>query len=90
MVASLNDDYTVDPVGSVSIIEMATGNVTTIGFISYNDKKVSLQNKGIRIFGNNGVSTVAQDIELEYIAVTEDGAYAYVGCQETTHSLLLI
>lgn len=81
-----NDDYTIDPNGSVSIIDMSSGvgaaSVTSIDFIPYNDKKASLQNKGIRIFGNNGLSSVAQDIEPEYIAVTEDDSKAYVSCQE--------
>lgn len=48
-----NDDYTVDPEGSVSIIDISGGvnnaTVTNITFESYNDKKISLQNKGVRI-----------------------------------------
>lgn len=81
-----SDDYTIDPDGSVSIIDLSLGigaaTVTSIDFTAYNDKKASLQNRGIRIFGNNGASSVAQDIEPEYIAVTEDDSKAYVSCQE--------
>jgi hypothetical protein len=81
-----NDDYTVDPEGSISVIDLSAGvtsaNVSHITFESYNDKKTSLQNKGIRIFGNNGTATVAQDLEPEYITITADGKLAYVSCQE--------
>lgn len=88
-----NDDYSIDPEGSVSIIDLSNGvanaTVTTIGFTEYNDKKVSLQNKGIRIFGNNGAASVAQDMEPEYITVSADGLKAYVSCQEN-NALALI
>ena len=81
-----NDDYTIDPMGSVSVIDIAGGaaaaTVQTFTFEDYNDKKVSLQNKGIRIFGNNGMSSVAQDMEPEFVAFSPDGAYAYINCQE--------
>ncbi|MCB0572979.1 MAG: esterase-like activity of phytase family protein, partial [Saprospiraceae bacterium] len=79
-------DYTVDPEGSVSVIDISGGvgsaSVNTISFAAYNDRKVSLQNKGIRIFGNNGTATVAQDLEPEFITITSDGNRAYVNCQE--------
>ncbi len=78
------DDYSMDPEGSVSIIDVSGGfaspTVTNITFESYNDKKVSLQNKGIRIYGPN--ATVAQDLEPEYVAVTDDDKLAYVALQE--------
>ncbi len=81
-----NDDYTVDPMGSVSVVDISEGvtnaTVVTITFETYNDKKVPLQNKGVRIFGNDGAASVAQDMEPEYIAFSPDGAYAYVNCQE--------
>ncbi|MCB9333738.1 MAG: esterase-like activity of phytase family protein [Lewinellaceae bacterium] len=77
-----NDDYTVDPPGSITIIDVANFSTTTLDFSAFNDKKTYLQNKGIRIFGNNGQATVAQDMEPEYIAITPDGSRAYVGCQE--------
>ncbi|MCB0669939.1 MAG: esterase-like activity of phytase family protein [Saprospiraceae bacterium] len=82
-----NDDYDVDPPGSVSIIDVAmamTGAqaVVNISFESYNDKKASLLNKGVRIFGADGMATVAQDMEPEYITITADGSRAYVNCQE--------
>ena len=81
-----SDDYTNDPEGTISVIDLSSGvlsaSVTSINFNAYNSKKASLQNKGIRIFGNNGLSTVSQDMEPEYITVLQDGSKAYVGCQE--------
>jgi 2',3'-cyclic-nucleotide 2'-phosphodiesterase (5'-nucleotidase family) len=78
-----SDDYLTDPEGSVSIIDISGGvasaTVTNVTFEGYNDQKVSLQNKGIRIFGPN--ATVAQDLEPEYIAIAED-TLAYVAMQE--------
>lgn len=81
-----NDDYTIDPIGSVTIVDITNGlvgaPVTHIDFTSFNAKRAYLENKGVRIFGNNGLSTVAQDIEPEYITITEDNSKAYVNCQE--------
>ena len=81
-----SSDYTVDPEGTVSIVDLSTGvaaaSVTSIDFNDYDTKKVALQNKGIRIFGNDGAASVSQDLEPEYIAVSEDGTKAYVSCQE--------
>lgn len=79
-----SDDYSVDPEGSVSIIDLsnglATATVTTIGFTDFNAKKASLLNKGIRIFGPN--ASVAQDLEPEYITISPDNNRAYVSLQE--------
>ncbi|HPE58401.1 MAG TPA: choice-of-anchor I family protein, partial [Bacteroidales bacterium] len=79
-----NDDYTVDPEGSVSIIDMTVGaanltnaNVITAGFAAFNG---AILDAGIRIFGPG--ASVAQDIEPEYIAISPDGTKAYVTCQE--------
>ena len=81
-----NDDYTIDPEGSVTIIDLSGGvsaaTATQIYFTDYNDKKMSLINRGVRIFGNGGTQTVAQDLEPEYIAISEDNSWAYVACQE--------
>ena len=84
-----NDDYDVDPKGSVSIIYLSgTANsgistdVTTIDFTSFDNRKNELLNKGVRIFGNDGNATVSEDLEPEYIALTEDDSKAFVGLQE--------
>lgn len=88
-----NTEYTIDPEGSISVIDLSNGvsnaSSTSITFESYNDKKVHLQNKGIRIFGNNGNATVAQDLEPEYITVTPNGKLAYISCQENNALVVL-
>ena len=79
-----NDEYTVDPEGSISIIDISGGigsaTVMTAGFAGFNDRKQELINKGVRIFGPN--ATVAQDLEPEFIAVSPDGSTAVVTLQE--------
>ncbi len=82
-----NDDYTIDPEGSVSIIDVSGGfenltqdNVTTANFRAYNDRRDELIAAGVRIFGPN--ATVAQDLEPEYIQVSADSTTAWIALQE--------
>ncbi|MBD2107154.1 choice-of-anchor I family protein [Nodosilinea sp. FACHB-13] len=82
-----NADYTIDPEGSISIIDLSGGvanltqaNVTTADFTVFNAQRDALVADGVRIFGPN--ATVAQDVEPEYIAVTGDSSTAYVALQE--------
>ncbi|MCB9348466.1 MAG: choice-of-anchor I family protein [Lewinellaceae bacterium] len=86
-----SEDYTVDPEGSVSIIDISAGAanpaVTTLDFTAFNSQQASLAAQGVRIFGPG--ATVAQDLEPEYIALSDDGAIAYVVCQEN-NALVLI
>ncbi len=77
-----NDDYTVDPEGSISIIDVATSTVMTADFRAYNGREAELRARGVRIFGNNGQSGAAQDLEPEYITLSADGSTAYVSLQE--------
>jgi hypothetical protein len=86
--------YSVDPQGSVSIIDLTGGyatltnaNVTTIGLTSFNGQEAALRAQGIRIFSTS--ASVAQDLEPEYIAVSEDNTKAYVTLQEN-NALLTI
>ncbi|MBD2652828.1 choice-of-anchor I family protein [Synechocystis sp. FACHB-383] len=89
-----NEGYTVDPVGSVSIVDI-TGGFTnlvaqTATFDSFNAQKADLLAAGVRLFGQifdeNGNfvrnSTVAEDVEPEYIAFNGDGSKAWVTLQE--------
>ena len=80
-----NDAYTVDPEGSVSIInlpenieDLTQDDVTTADFKDFNSLKEQLIASGVRIFGPG--ATVAQDLEPEFIAVA--GNTAYVTLQE--------
>jgi hypothetical protein len=84
-------DYTVDPEGSVSVIDLSGGiaslsqaNVTTVGFAGYNSQATQLRAQGIRIYGGLAAtpSTVAQDLEPEYIAVSANSQTAYITLQE--------
>jgi 2',3'-cyclic-nucleotide 2'-phosphodiesterase (5'-nucleotidase family) len=82
-----NDDYNIDPEGSVSIIDISGGidnltqaNITTVEFTTFNDQKEALISAGVRIFGPN--ASVAQDLEPEYIVVSKDSHTAYVALQE--------
>jgi NAD pyrophosphatase/5'-nucleotidase NadN len=78
-----NDDYSVDPEGSVTILDITNGAdqaiVTQAGFGAYTDA-AALRGQGIRIYGPG--ATPAQDLEPEYIAVSPDSSMAYVACQE--------
>ncbi|NJL85095.1 MAG: alkaline phosphatase [Leptolyngbyaceae cyanobacterium SM1_1_3] len=81
--AEPSDDYSVDPVGSVSIIDISGGisgaTVTAAGFTQFNDTAFSKES-GVRVFGPG--ASVAQDFEPEYIAVSADSTRAYVSLQE--------
>lgn len=102
------EEYAIDPLGSVSIVDLSSGSlddvaqltqsqVTTIDFTSFNSAKDTLQEEGIRIFGQvhnqSGEflrpSTVAEDLEPEYIAVTPDSRWAYVTMQENNAAAVL-
>jgi hypothetical protein len=72
-----NNAYTFDPVGSVSIINLANGvasaTVQEASFVPFNDQKATLQAAGVRIFGPDlstanltDTVSVAQDLEPVY------------------------
>jgi hypothetical protein len=80
----------VDPEGSISVIEIAglipTAStlqltVTTAGFTSFNSQASTLRAQGVRLPGI-GSTTVAQDLEPEYITVSEDSRTAWITLQE--------
>ncbi len=87
------DDYSIDPEGSISIVELggmddcvrgASGcrlepSVTTVGFREFNDRREELVAAGVRIYGPN--ASVAQDLEPEALAVSFHSRTAWVGLQ---------
>ncbi|MEL7169048.1 MAG: choice-of-anchor I family protein, partial [Bacteroidota bacterium] len=88
-----DDDFLSDPEGSISIVEITPGDppsfeVTTLGFTDFNagGPRAAELPDGVRIFGDydgDGIpSTVAQDLEPEYVTVTANGQAAYVTLQE--------
>lgn len=89
-----NVGYTIDPEGSVSIINISNGvanltnaNVQTAGFTAFNnqaiDNKIKITGR-IQTAGGTFLrnSTVAEDLEPEYITVSENSETAWVTCQE--------
>ncbi|MGC3943095.1 MAG: choice-of-anchor I family protein [Chryseolinea sp.] len=76
-----NEDYTVDPVGSVSIIRIPGYRVSTIDFGSWAGSAEALKKKGFRTPGRTGI-TFAQDVEPEYVAISKQGDKAWVTLQE--------
>ncbi len=75
-----NDDYTIDPEGSVSVINVSTGEVTTLSFEGFNGMEEALEQGGLRVFGPH--ATLAQDVEPEYVTVSDDSKTAWVALQE--------
>ena len=89
-----NDDYTIDPEGTISVIDVTAGVISdtavSINFNTYDTQKSDLQDQGV-VFANptgqtiNGVvinTSVSMDLEPEYVAIAEDSSMAYVSIQE--------
>jgi 2',3'-cyclic-nucleotide 2'-phosphodiesterase / 3'-nucleotidase / 5'-nucleotidase len=87
-----NDAYTIDPEGSISVIDLGIGDsdcrgaacairprVVQLDFESFNDQKTALLREGVRIYGPG--ASVAQDLEPEAVAIAPDGATAWVSLQ---------
>lgn len=75
-----SSDYSVDPEGSVTIIDIKNGlakaRIRIADFLEFN----SGAPEGVRISGPG--ASVAQDLEPEYIAVSDDSKTAWVTLQE--------
>lgn len=82
-----NDEYTIDPEGTISVIDISAGastvtaaQVTSLNFNAFDTDIAALRDAGVRIFGPN--ATVSQDLEPEYITVASDSQTAWVTLQE--------
>jgi hypothetical protein len=86
-----NDAYTIDPEGSVSIINMTVGaaNLTQadVRTATFNDSIPKRNASSIRIYGPG--ATLAQDLEPECIAVSHDSKTAWVTLQENNAIAIL-
>jgi len=73
---------TQDPLGTVSIIDVSGVKpvAKTLDFKNFAERAGAIVFQGGRIFGPK--STVAQDLEPEYITSSADSKYAYVTLQE--------
>jgi hypothetical protein len=87
-----NSAYTIDPEGSVSIIDLGIGDtacrgaacairprVAQLDFGAFNGQKAALVRAGVRIYGPG--ASVAQDLEPEAVAIAPDGGTAWVSLQ---------
>jgi len=86
---SYNQPNSEDPEGSISVIRLGKlkpdatrieRTVLSADFRAFNGELQRLQAAGVRIYGPN--ASVAQDLEPEYIAVSDDGRTAWVTLQE--------
>lgn len=79
-----SDDYLNDPEGSITVIDLSRGvrraTARTADFHAFNDQATRLRKIGVRIYGPN--ASVAQDLEPEYITISDDGHTAWVTLQE--------
>jgi hypothetical protein len=82
-----NDSYTIDPEGSVSVIDISGGitglmqsHVSTLLFEQFNSETTALVAAGVRKL--KSTSTLSRDLEPEYITVSEDSKKAWVTLQE--------
>jgi hypothetical protein len=82
-----NDAYTVDPEGTVSIIDISGGiasltqsNVTTLNFNAFDSQLAALTATGLRKIRTN--NTLSQDLEPEYVTISSDSQKAWVTLQE--------
>ncbi|WP_027385754.1 choice-of-anchor I family protein [Chryseobacterium gregarium] len=82
-----NDAYTVDPEGTVSIIDISGGintltqsNVITLNFNAFDSQVATLAATGLRKVRTN--NTLSQDLEPEYITISSDSQKAWVTLQE--------
>jgi hypothetical protein len=86
-----NDAYTVDPEGSVSIIDMTVGaaNLTQadVRTATFSDSIPKTNPLSIRQYGPG--ATLAQDLEPEYIAVSHNSKTAWVTLQDNNAIAIL-
>lgn len=80
-------DYNIDPEGSISVITMVDGipsdTAINVSFSDYNGKQAELETQGMHFPNPSGRTingtlintTVAQDLEPEYITTTNEVAY---------------
>lgn len=71
-----NDDYSIDPEGSISIIKTSDWSVKNADFSAFSQDDL----KDVRVFGPG--ASLQQDLEPEYITTSADSSTAWVSLQE--------
>lgn len=75
---------TVDPPGSVSLVDLSRGvgeaKVIDLAFDAFESQRSALIERGLRVVAPG--RTLAEDLEPEFIAVSPDGSLAFVTLQE--------
>ena len=74
------EENTIDPKGSIYIINLNTFKATALDFTKFNSEMTELLKQGFRIAKKNNPLNL--DIEPEYITVSDDSRYAYITLQE--------
>jgi len=88
-----SDDYLIDPEGGVSVIDLISGATSAVvNHIGLSDFNVgaTLENSfpsGVHIYGPG--ATRAQDMEPEFVAVSDDSQKAYISLQENNAVLVV-
>lgn len=86
-----SQDYQIDPEGSIAIIDINNGIPATqaniLGFTAFNKGAARAEElpAKVRIYGgafSAPPSTVAQDLEPEYVSFSDDSKWAYISLQE--------
>lgn len=85
-----NADYSIDPEGSVSVIDTANFDATHLEFTEFNEggsrfAELDLTKMiidGYSATNANNKAAVAESLEPEYITVSDDGTQAFVALQE--------
>ena len=75
-----NDDYTVDPKGSLTLIDVLERTATQIYFDAFNNQESQLKAQGFRVFGP--AANLSTDVEPEYITVSSNSKTAFIALQE--------
>jgi hypothetical protein len=79
-----NDDYSVDPEGSLTIVDLSAGLdspvATTVGFTAFNADGSRTLTGPVRIAARS--ESVAQDLEPEFVAFSADSSTVYAILQE--------
>src|SRR5690606_2972864 len=81
-----NDSYTIDPIGSVAILNISPGipnlPLSAINYINFTKLDTTAYDSLIRVYGNNGLQLPSQDLEPQNIGFNPSSTKAYITLQE--------